>query len=178
MYRTPLIVSPARADLPPLPFASFETRRDLASITDVATHALVPVGDRLQIAVVDIDGYDVLMDRCGPATVDRVLRAVAGVLNESIGSNGFVLLHGDHTFVMLLPGRRLPEAEDICRRMRAGFGTIQPTPGQSVTASVGLAECSPGDADVMAAVARAESVLRLARQHGPDCIGIDDLVFA
>lgn len=132
-------------------------------------------GEPLFVAICDVDHFKRINDTFGHETGDRLLRAIAGVLQRFASEDCFVARHGGEEFVVLLRGVTQDEAFerlDTARRELAGRKFVarreQRAIGQ-VTFSAGLADVRASD-DPRAALAAADAALYRAKEAGRNCV--------
>ena len=75
-------------------------------------------GTQLSIAVWDIDLFKKVNDTYGHNVGDKVLKAVAHILDERIRESDFIARYGGEEFVMLLPGVNEDEAINLTDVLR------------------------------------------------------------
>jgi diguanylate cyclase (GGDEF)-like protein len=126
-------------------------------------------GDRLALIFLDLDHFKLVNDRYGHAVGDAVLRAVSGLLKNSVGRGvDIVSRFGGEEFVVLLPGTDLKGGEIVAERIRAMVEQLEvPHPGGAlrITISAGVAEVEPG-VDAEGLLQRADEMLFKAKQAG------------
>lgn len=114
---------------------------------------------------IDIDHFKRINDRHGHAAGDRILALFgreAGRLSQAQGGE-LARLGGDE-FAILLPAD-CPDPEDFAERLRAHLRN-QAEAAIDWSVSMGMAPVMPGDADVDAALHRADSSLYQAKADG------------
>lgn len=117
------------------------------------------------LAVLDIDHFKRVNDGHGHEAGDRVLRAVADVLLDTVGECGEVYRWGGEEFVVHLPGRRAADALPLLERVRGEVASRAFVADQHVTLSAGLGTYGP-DRGRRAAFAHADAALRRAKNGG------------
>jgi diguanylate cyclase len=126
------------------------------------------VGSQLVLAILDVDHFKSVNDTYGHAEGDRVLKAVAQGLKQSVRDNDFVARGGGDEFMVLLENVRLRQAEGrfttVLARLRTevakgGSGALAPS------LSCGLAELSAGDTPA-SLYERADQALYAAKRGG------------
>ena len=129
----------------------------------------------LFVAICDVDHFKRINDSFGHETGDRLLRAIAGVLQRFASEDCFVARHGGEEFVILLRGVDADEAFkrlDTARQELAGRKFVarreQRAIGQ-VTFSAGLADVR-ASADPREALAAADAALYRAKEAGRNCV--------
>ncbi|MDL2343335.1 GGDEF domain-containing protein [Deinococcus sp. MIMF12] len=119
------------------------------------------------LAVLDIDHFKAVNDRWGHEAGDRVLRGVAAVLRDVLGSGVPLFRWGGEEFVVCLPGRSVHEAARLLEGVRAGIAGHTFGEGQRITLSVGLCAYGP-ERDLATAFSLADAALRQAKDSGRD----------
>lgn len=127
----------------------------------------------LALLICDIDDFKSYNDNFGHQAGDRCLRAVAGLLRESLqrGSD-FCARYGGEEFVVVLPNTTLDGARRVAERIReavSGLGMWHPaSPRGIVTISIGVAEARGGehDPDHESLIRRADEALYRAKERG------------
>jgi diguanylate cyclase len=127
----------------------------------------------LSLVAWDLDRFKVLNDSYGHRAGDRVLRAFAAVLRETVRATDFVARYGGEEFVMLLVGTPVADARAVAEAIREQIGRLgfhfRGTP-VSVTASCGITEARADDTPERL-FDRADQALYRAKQAGRDrCI--------
>jgi len=134
--------------------------------------ALERAGDRgepLCVALIDIDHFKQINDRYGHHSGDRVLREVAELLRLHLDGEQFVSRHGGEEFLAVLPGMTLEQALERLQALRVALARQrmdEVDPGLVVTASIGVAECRPGQESQRTLLAAADRQLYRAKREG------------
>lgn len=144
---------------------AFEQRLDREVIAARAA------GDALCVAFCDIDRFKRINDTHGHDAGDRVLRAVAGALNEISDDRCHVARHGGEEFVVLFRGTPLGEAYARLDETRGSLAErrmvnrANDMPFGKVTISAGIADVFdyPEPRDALKA---ADEALYVAKQDG------------
>jgi diguanylate cyclase (GGDEF)-like protein len=89
-------------------------------------------GNRLTLAVLDLDGFKQINDLRGHVVGDRVLTDIGRCWRESLRTGDILARHGGDEFVLLLPATAPENAGAVLQRLRVE--------GLPVTWSVGVAE--------------------------------------
>ena len=137
--------------------------------------ALIEGGERLCLALLDVDRFKAINDAQGHAAGDLVLREVAAVLQAGRPAGEWPARIGGDEFAVVLPGSGRAEAEaraEALRRSIAALEFLPPGDGPpfTVTASIGVAEHKPGEGPE-ALIARADQALYAAKRGGRDRVG-------
>ncbi len=117
----------------------------------VREHAIAQrSGNRLTLAVLDLDGFKQINDLRGHVVGDRVLADLGRSWRERLRTGDILARHGGDEFVLLLPATSPESATAVLERLR-----IEDLP---VTWSVGLGEWLPGES-LGECIARADTHL-------------------
>jgi diguanylate cyclase (GGDEF)-like protein/PAS domain S-box-containing protein len=117
-------------------------------------------GDRLTVAMLDIDRFKAYNDRHGHPAGDELLREAAGAWRLALRETDFIARYGGEEFVVLLPACPPDDAPAILQRLRAT------TPaGQTVSGGVAVWN---GSESAESLLARADRALYAAKRAGRD----------
>ncbi len=130
-------------------------------------------GAGLSLLMVDIDHFKRFNDHYGHVAGDECLRRVAQLLHSSARRAGdLVARYGGEEFVVLLPGAKLADAEELAQRCQHGIAAMalphasSPTAGH-VTFSIGIAQVVPDAArDPASLVNAADTAMYRAKTAG------------
>lgn len=134
----------------------------------------VEARDRPTIAIIDLDGFKAVNDRCGHAAGDAVLAEVSRRMVEVVGERGLVARIGGDEFAILsfMDEQSFPALVDrAAEAVRMPFRTASGV--ATIGASVGIARRRE-DEDVLALVARADMQMyrmKNARRRPPTARG-------
>lgn len=93
------------------------------------------------LLLMDIDRFKSVNDLYGHAAGDEVLRSVARILEETVGSQDLCGRYGGEEFLVLLPGRNLPETYEMAERIRLAVASHENALHIPVTLSIGASVC-------------------------------------
>jgi diguanylate cyclase (GGDEF)-like protein/PAS domain S-box-containing protein len=165
-----------------------EERLQAAALTDLLTG--LPnrrafqslVGSRLQavgeggsdcIALLDIDFFKRVNDSWGHDAGDEVLRGFAIVARRELRQKDLVARLGGEEFAILFPDTSLPQALQICERLRTAVGRsalVRRLPNLRVTVSGGVAALGPEGLECALKVA--DEALHTAKRSGRDQLAL------
>lgn len=127
------------------------------------------------LLAIDLDHFKAINDQYGHGAGDRVLKLFADVAREISGPDAMSARLGGEEFAILLPNMKGLEAhavgQSIARRFAEAAARSDGLAIQA-TVSIGLAEASSQDADLIALLAAADRALYQAKMHGRNRIEI------
>ncbi|MCB1633783.1 MAG: GGDEF domain-containing protein [Xanthomonadales bacterium] len=127
-------------------------------------------GGGLSMLLLDIDHFKGINDRHGHQAGDEVLRQVAAVLRQRCPAAGVAGRIGGEEFAVLLQGDGAA-AQQCALALRTGLRELQlggELAGESIRASIGVAQLPSGDTDISALYRRADEALYAAKAAGRD----------
>jgi diguanylate cyclase (GGDEF)-like protein len=125
-------------------------------------------GQRLALALVDIDDFKFLNDRHGHSHGDDMLVRIAGILGGGRVSDRAFRIGGDE-FALLLPATDMEGATVIMGRLQRAFAD------KEIVVSIGLSGLRPGE-DAATLREEADAALGEAKRRGGGMlIGFDDI---
>ncbi len=127
--------------------------------------------DSLGILMIDIDHFKILNDRFGHATGDRVLRAVADAIAQTVRTDDTPARYGGEEFAVLLRRTSAEQAVEVGERVRRAVMRLAPSSlgiDKPVTVSVGVAVAFPDQPASAHLVERADRALYRAKRQGRD----------
>jgi diguanylate cyclase len=138
-----------------------------------AVQAILAAGETedLAILVVDVDRFKTLNDTYGHLFGDKVLRAVAHILQTNIKGRDVAARLGGDELAILLPGTTERGAETLAEQIRVAVaaGRIHRSDGQDlkgiVTVSIGIAVGKPTES-FEALLERADTALYQSKREG------------
>ena len=119
----------------------------------------------LSVLLVDVDNFKAYNDTHGHLAGDDVLRTVAQILRGSLRMHDFVARYGGEEFAIILPLTDTENALTLAERLRMLVQT-HPWSGQMVTASFGVAGCTPATKTPAALVQSADRALYHCKHNG------------
>ncbi|OWA35216.1 hypothetical protein B9G55_11145 [Saccharibacillus sp. O16] len=93
------------------------------------------------LLLMDIDRFKSVNDHYGHSAGDEVLRSVARILEQTVGSRDLCGRYGGEEFLVLLPGRNLPETYEMAERIRLAVASHENALHIPVTLSIGASIC-------------------------------------
>jgi diguanylate cyclase (GGDEF)-like protein len=145
---------------------------------DLATASLVTAmtdHEPMTVAVIDLDHFKIINDRCGHAAGDHVLKEFAKLGRESVRATDIFGRWGGEEFLLVMPRTTLDLALVSLERLRTlAHGIVLPASGAGlhVTLSAGLATNEADVTSLDEIVARADAALYKAKNEGRDLVRI------
>ena len=146
-------------------------RRALDELFDQEVSLTEMSGAPLSVILVDLDHFKAINDTWGHAVGDDSLVRCAEALTSRCRPTDVVGRFGGDEFLVLLPGTRLEDAEDVAERLRSGIPAIPMDwfflPRPPLTMSLGVAQYRPGEPSAVL-IRRADAALYRAKRAGRD----------
>jgi two-component system, cell cycle response regulator len=148
-----------------------DTRRSIVAFLERELESARATGEPLAIALMDLDQFKEINDRCGHLAGDTVLRALGGWLGEEgLRAADRAGRYGGDEFVVVLPGTTLAGAAVFAERARAHLAAVPFVFGdRAVRASLSAGVASWPECEVTTAeelVAIADTALYRAKEQG------------
>ena len=129
-------------------------------------------GEKLSVAVLDLDHFKKVNDTLGHAAGDRVLKDIAARMLAGIRNTDMLARYGGEEFVMLFRGSDRTAAAVRVEMLRAHVAAmpLRVRDGEevTVTCSAGIAELNADGVDAAALLMRADHRLLAAKRAGRD----------
>ncbi|MEW4454553.1 GGDEF domain-containing protein [Bremerella sp. JC817] len=146
------------------PLTGLSNRRAL----DDSLESLFAMKDRYELTfslcIIDVDHFKKINDEYGHLEGDRVLQAVASLIDNCVRETDVVTRYGGEEFVVLMPSTTLAGGLIFAERVRAAVQQ-----DMKVTVSGGVAQASESD-EPQTLLARADAALYRAKANGRNCI--------
>jgi diguanylate cyclase (GGDEF)-like protein len=171
-YRAQLVVLANQDPLTGLP-----NRRRTAELAVSALESARTTGDPLTIAIIDMDHFKSINDRCGHGAGDHVLMEFARASREALRSTDILGRWGGEEFLLIMPNTPIEVAHASLERLRTRMFSIRlPSPGAGlkVSLSAGLAFYDEATRSLEDLIARADAALYIAKNEGRDLVRIAD----
>jgi diguanylate cyclase (GGDEF)-like protein len=152
-------------------------RRCTVELANVALTVAGETGTPLAIAIIDMDHFKVINDRCGHATGDYVLKGFAHVGRNALRPNDVLGRWGGEEFLLIMPDATLEVALATLERLRTlTFGIHLPSSaaGMRVSLSAGVTVYDRVVRSLDDLIARADSALYKAKNEGRDLVRVAD----
>ena len=123
------------------------------------------------VLLLDIDHFKRVNDSFGHEAGDRVLRAIATLVQKRRRKLDLLFRMGGEEFVLLLPDTRSTEALAVAEQLRAAIARARILDGETVTVSIGVSELHAGDT-AGAWMQRADAALYRAKAAGRNRVNL------
>jgi two-component system cell cycle response regulator len=148
-------------------------RRTFFEVFDTEWHRSMRTGESISCVIMDIDHFKSVNDTYGHQAGDRVLRAVASILQIQARSPDTVCRYGGEEFCMLLPCASEHGAVQYAERCRHGIENLRfdgPLQATRVTASFGVAQRDSQTLNPTELVHMADQALLVAKRSSRNCV--------
>ena len=155
-------------------------RRRTAEVATAALAAATAAEKPLTIAIIDMDHFKFINDRCGHATGDYVLREFARLGRDALRFGDTLGRWGGEEFLLIMPEATPEIAMATLERLRTlVFGIHLPPAGAGlrVSLSAGLAMRETQVRSLDELIARADAALYAAKNDGRDLVRVADETF-
>jgi len=132
-------------------------------------------GRPFSVIMMDLDGFKRVNDHGGHLEGDKVLAAVAALLNARSRQSNVVARYGGDEFALLMPEATTEQAETLAERLRAALEADPFLRPHGVTASFGIAtfpDHGPTQGEILSV---ADSGMYLAKHHSGNCVKLAPL---
>nr|WP_246221634.1 GGDEF domain-containing protein [Marichromatium bheemlicum] len=120
---------------------------------------------QLSIVIFDIDHFKRVNDRHGHDCGDRVLRQLAGLVSRHVRASDYLVRWGGEEFLILSTHTDLAMARTLVEKLRRLVAAHDFGLAQSITISLGVCGCMPGDG-LHACVGCADAAMYRAKRAG------------
>jgi diguanylate cyclase (GGDEF)-like protein len=171
-YRHQLVRLASQDGLTGLP-----NRRRTVELAKAALASAEEAGRPLAIAIIDMDHFKIINDRCGHATGDYVLKGFANAGRNALRPNDVLGRWGGEEFLLIMPDATLEVALATLERLRTlTFGIHLPSSGAGlrVSLSAGVTVHDRVVRSLDELIARADSALYVAKNEGRDRVRVAD----
>ncbi len=150
-------------------------RRRTAELATAALAHATATQSPMTVALIDMDHFKIINDRCGHATGDFVLKEFARAGREALRDCDVLGRWGGEEFLLIMPDSTLEFAMAGLERMRTlVYGIRLPASGAGlrVSLSAGLASSARHGRSLDEMIARADSALYAAKNEGRDLVRV------
>lgn len=151
------------------PMTGLNNRRFLEEYVEVLVAGIQRKRSQVAILMLDLDYFKMVNDTYGHDAGDAVLKALAGVLRQSVRASDLVIRYGGEEFLIILIDSGGAAAETVAENIRAAVQALKVQIAGTVlqkTISIGIADF-PTDSDTFwQAVKFADVALYQAKERG------------
>jgi diguanylate cyclase (GGDEF)-like protein len=127
----------------------------------------------LSILFIDIDRFKDINDTMGHQAGDDVLRAIAGIIRDTVRTPDFVARYGGEEFIVIAPATWTADATVLASRIQVAVAERVPRPlGRPVTLSVGISGVPEHAQEPSGLIRVADLALYSAKYAGRDRVEI------
>ena len=147
-----------------------KTHRYFMEALDVEWRRSTRTGRPFSVIMMDLDGFKRVNDHGGHLEGDKVLAAVAALLDARSRQSNVVARYGGDEFALLMPETNTEQAEILAERLRAALEADHFLRAHGVTASFGIAtfpDHGPTQGEILRV---ADSGMYLAKHHSGNCV--------
>lgn len=151
------------------PLTGLNNRRAFYDKTGSLWSQAIRHGHPASVMLLDIDRFKQINDAHGHAHGDEVLKAMAGILVQSVRQEDVLARWGGEEFIVFLPETDRQEAMALAERLRVEIAAMRVPGGTgetAVTASFGIAQAEGHHVTLDALIASADECLYQAKQQG------------
>ncbi len=145
-------------------------RRFFIELLNTEIHRTHRYGRPFTVVCIDLDNFKMVNDCFGHSTGDRILRLVAGTLQENIRATDTVARLGGDEFAILMPETGRSVAAMILRRVRKINLDIMRMNNWPVTLSMGAATFTSPPSTVDEALRKKDRLMYAAKNSGKNSI--------
>jgi diguanylate cyclase (GGDEF)-like protein len=127
------------------------------------------------VIMMDLDGFKHVSDQGGHLEGDRVVEAVATLLDARSRQPNVVARYGEDEFAILTPETNAQQAEFLAERLRAAVEADDFLRAHEVTASIGIATFPDHGRTPDEILRVADSGMYLAKQCNGNCVKVGSL---
>ena len=150
------------------PLTGLGNRRYFAELSETLVETAERTKQPLAALVIDLDHFKQINDDFGHSAGDSALRAVSGMLGETVRRADLLVRAGGEEFYILSLGLDLDNAEIFAERIRAAVADLEVRYGGekiAISASIGVASYSP-PASLEALIEAADRAMYAAKKSG------------
>jgi len=132
-------------------------------------------GQSLSLILLDLDHFKSVNDQYGHLIGDQVLRAVAGVAQDTIRDSDMIFRFGGEEFLVILQRTKLAGAALLAERMRRRIEELKifPDMDMNITASLGVVALSEDETSETIFM-RADNAMYRAKNNGRNRVIVDE----
>ena len=156
------------------PLTMLYNRRYFAGIAEKIQNISKREGTPLSLLMFDIDCFKRVNDTYGHAVGDAVITALSQTLRDNARESDVACRYGGEEFVVLLPDTAIEGARTVAEKIRGEIEAIEQEGLPHFTVSIGVARVHPDEANLEAALKRADDALYTAKEGGRNQVVVND----
>lgn len=143
-------------------------RRGFEAVLQRELQANRDAGRPMTLAMMDLDHFKSVNDTYGHPVGDKVLRALAQMINARLRKKDFLARMGGEEFAVLLTNTTIKDAVKVVDRIRASVAAfrMEDFPDLSLTVSVGLVDLTLREKDFAALLREVDAAVYMAKSKG------------
>lgn len=149
-----------------------KTHRQFREALDRERRWSARTGQPFSLIMVGLDRFEQVDDRMGRVGSDKVLKAVAALLDARSRQSNLVARYGAHEFAILMPETNTQQAEVLAKRLRAAVEVDHLLRAREVTISFGIATFPDHGETPEQILKVAESGMYLAQHCEGNCVKV------
>ncbi|WDE10619.1 GGDEF domain-containing protein [Thalassomonas haliotis] len=153
------------------PLTNISNRRHIFEIMESEFNRVKRNGGTFAVMMLDIDHFKKINDNFGHATGDQVIKSFSLCLTRNIRKIDSVGRYGGEEFIIFLPDSSLEQAHTSAQRINSHCRELQIATSDNActfTVSIGISVFASRDNCIDEIIARADSALYQAKEHGRD----------
>jgi diguanylate cyclase (GGDEF)-like protein len=144
-------------------------RRGIEQKLDAELKRVGRGGQKLSVALIDIDHFKTINDRAGHAAGDSALRDIVSAISSRMRPYDLLGRFGGDEFLLIFPHTSWSEAFSVSSLIEQSVHELSiPGAGLPLTISIGLTQATAGEVAALL-LARADKALYTAKNAGRDC---------
>jgi diguanylate cyclase (GGDEF)-like protein len=152
-----------------------KTHRYFQEALDAEWRRSTRTGRPFSVIMMDMDGFKRVNDHAGHLEGDKVLAAVASLLDTRTRQTNVVARYGGDEFAILMPETNTEQAEILAERLRATLEADRFLSAHEVTASIGIATFPDHGSTPQEILRVADSGMYLAKHRDGNCVRVASL---
>ncbi|WP_374346999.1 diguanylate cyclase [Chitinimonas sp.] len=152
-------------------------RRHIIAYAQRQLEACRSVGSDFSLAVIDLDNFKAINDRCGHEAGDAALKAFAQASQGELRRGDRLGRLGGEEWLLVMPSAKQDELHRVFERLRSEFQLLRPASIASdieLSFSMGVAQAQAGES-FERLLARADAAMYSAKQSGRDQLVLADV---
>lgn len=150
------------------------SRREIFKFGDDGFNVFKKTGQKMTVAMIDIDRFKNVNDTYGHVEGDKILRSLAELISRNIRKTDFAGRYGGEEFFLVLTNTRGDGAKLLTEKIRNLVANkkfiLSKNVKINITISIGLYEVEKSDKDFMSCVKKADEAMYKAKELSRNCV--------